>query len=95
MLGVRDDEDREYRKSLRRSTDILRPVVRGSFLVTGGRGLTGSIVNMVLDYLRIFFHLDLIKFFGNQRTIMAAILFSLFILVPALYQLHLRMQKAE
>ena len=40
-------------------------------------------------------HLDLIKFFGNQRTIMAAILFSLFILVPALYQLHLRMQKAE
>ena len=39
--------------------------------------------------------MKLIDFFGNQRTIAAAILFSLFILLPALYQLHLRMRKAE
>lgn len=39
--------------------------------------------------------MKLIDFFGNQRTIAAAILFSLFILLPALHQLHLRMRKAE
>ena len=69
MLGVKDDEDRDYRKSLRKSAKILKTVVRGSFLVTGGRGLTGSILNMVLDYLRIFFHLDLMRFNSMQRQV--------------------------
>ena len=38
--------------------------------------------------------LKLVDLFGSQRTVIAAVLFSLFILLPSLYQLHLRMRKA-
>ena len=70
MLSVKDDDEKEYRKELYRAADTLRGVVRGSFLVTGGRGLTGSVINMILDYLRIFFHLDLIKFNSMQKRVL-------------------------
>lgn len=39
--------------------------------------------------------MKLIDFFGSQRTVAAALLFSLFILLPAIYQLHLRLKKAD
>ena len=38
--------------------------------------------------------MKLIDLFGTQRTVAAAVLFSLFILLPALYQLNLRMRRA-
>ena len=38
--------------------------------------------------------LKLIDLFGSQRNVAAAVLFSLFILLPALYQLYLRLRKA-
>lgn len=37
----------------------------------------------------------LIDIFGTQRTVAAAVVFSLFIFLPALYQLNLRLRKAE
>ena len=37
--------------------------------------------------------MELIDLFGNQRTELAADFFSLLILLPAIYQLHLRMRK--
>lgn len=39
--------------------------------------------------------MKLVDFFGSQRTVAAALLFSLFILLPAIYQLHLRLKKAD
>ena len=39
--------------------------------------------------------MQLIDLFGTQRHVAAAVVFSLFILLPALYQLHLRMKKAD
>ena len=39
--------------------------------------------------------MQLIDLFGSQRHVAAAVVFSLFILLPALYQLHLRMKKAD
>ena len=39
--------------------------------------------------------LTLADLFGSQRTIAAAVLFSLFILLPSLYQLNQRLRKAE
>lgn len=39
--------------------------------------------------------MDLTKLFGSQKTVIAAVIFSLCILLPAIYQLHLRMKKAE
>lgn len=37
----------------------------------------------------------LIDLFGSQRTVSAALIFSLFILLPAIYQLNLRLRKAR
>ena len=69
MLRVKDDEEKEYRKELKTAVKLLSPVVRGSFLLTAGRGLTGGLVNMILDYLRIYFHIDLIKFNSMQKKV--------------------------
>ena len=38
--------------------------------------------------------IKLIDILGSQRQVVAAVIFSLFILLPALYQLHLRLKKA-
>ena len=39
--------------------------------------------------------MELIDLFGNQRTELAAVFFSLLILLPAIYQLHLRQRHAD
>ena len=56
-------------------------------------------VNNTVAYVLYNFYpnsdMKLIDLFGSQRTVAAALLFSLFILLPALYQLHLRMRRAE
>lgn len=39
--------------------------------------------------------MKLLDLFGSQRTVVAAVLFSLLILLPALYQLNLRLRKAQ
>ena len=39
--------------------------------------------------------LKLVDLFGSQRTVVAAVLFSLLILLPSLYQLNLLMRKAK
>ena len=38
--------------------------------------------------------LHLIDFFGSQRSVAAAVMFSLFIFLPSLYQLNMRLRKA-
>jgi membrane protease YdiL (CAAX protease family) len=67
---------------------------------------TGSILpgvayhwaNNTVAYVLYHFYPDpnlkIIDIFGSQRTVSAAILFSLFILLPALYQLALRLRRA-
>ena len=39
--------------------------------------------------------IHLVDILGSQRSVAAAVLFSLFILLPALYQLNLRLRKAQ
>lgn len=39
--------------------------------------------------------MKLVDLFGTQRSVAAAVLFSLFILVPSIYQLSLRLRKAQ
>ncbi len=55
-------------------------------------------VNNSIAYVVYNFYPDpslkLIDLFGSQRTVAAALVFSLFILLPALYQLNLRLRKA-
>ncbi len=55
--------------------------------------------NNTIAYILFKFYPDpdthLIDIFGTQRNVAAAVVFSLFILVPAIYQLHLWMRRAE
>ena len=56
-------------------------------------------INNSIAYVVYNFYPDpslrLIDLFGSQRSVAAAILFSLFILLPSLYQLNMRLKKAE
>lgn len=61
-------------------------------------GIVYHWVNNSVAYVLCNFYPDpslkLIDLFGNQRTVAAAVLFSLFILLPALFQLNQRLKKA-
>lgn len=70
ILSVDDDEDLDFRKVIREAVRAIRPVTRFGFLVTAGRGLTGGFFNMFLDYVRIFFHADLIRFNSMQKRML-------------------------
>jgi DNA mismatch repair ATPase MutS len=51
----------KYTDTLRSDYKIYAKFVKGSWLVTS-RNPSGSLADMFLDYLRMFFHLDLMKF---------------------------------
>lgn len=71
MLKVNDDDDLRYRRVLKSATDLLYDLSKWSVLLVGGRGLTGGIMNMILDYVRMIFHLDLMVFNSIQSRIAA------------------------
>ena len=62
-------------------------------------GIVYHWVNNSIAYVVYNFYPDpqmkLLDLFGSQRTVAAALLFSLCILLPALYQLNLRLRKAR
>lgn len=41
---------------------------RGSFLVLGGNSMSGDLGDLILDYIRILFHIDIIKFNSMLRV---------------------------
>jgi len=51
-----------------RSKELL-PITRGAFLLSRGRNATGGLADLILDYLRMFLHLDLILFHFLQKEI--------------------------
>ncbi len=62
LLKIRSEGVSDYQKQLSEALFRLKVVERNFFLLTTGRQMTGSILELPLDYLRIFLHLDLIKF---------------------------------
>ncbi|MBR5377192.1 MAG: hypothetical protein IK139_07920, partial [Lachnospiraceae bacterium] len=62
LIKIRCSETAEYTERIGQLTNGLRGLNINTFILFSGRGLTGGMLGMVLDYLRIFFHLDLIKF---------------------------------
>lgn len=62
-------------------------------------GIVYHWVNNTCAYILYNFYPDpslkLLDFFGSQRTVAAAVLFSLFILLPSLFQLNLQLKKAD
>ncbi len=63
------EELKEETERIREARKILKPLSRGAFLLMGGRDLTGNLWEIPLDYLRIFFHVDLIKFNSMLRFV--------------------------
>ncbi|MDD5936292.1 MAG: hypothetical protein PUC65_12175 [Clostridiales bacterium] len=57
----------EYTDKLRANYKIYAPFIRGAWLVTS-RNPAGSLADMFLDYLRMIFHIDLIKFNTMMKT---------------------------
>ena len=62
VLKIETPELEKYRERLRLSLDILKGIERNSWIVTTGKRLTGGLLELPLDFIRIFFHPDLIKF---------------------------------
>jgi DNA mismatch repair ATPase MutS len=54
-------EIKTYTDQLQEDTKLFKKLQRGSFLLAP-KSPNGSIVDAILDYLRMFFHIDLIKF---------------------------------
>lgn len=55
-------EIKQYTDSLKTSDQSFQKFKSGSFFVVGGRDMGGNITDFILDYLRMLFHVDLIKF---------------------------------
>lgn len=51
----------EYQKELRDAVKCFRKFCRRSYLVEGGRQMGGDILDSLMDYVRMLFHVDLIK----------------------------------
>lgn len=55
-----------YAEDLKRLSGIFASVKRGSWLITNS--VSGSLVDVIMDYVRMLFHVDLIKF-NNMRKV--------------------------
>lgn len=62
LLALDAPELSEYIAKLKKDQDVLKELNHGMFLLMSGRNLTGSLMELPLDYIRIFFHLDLMRF---------------------------------
>ena len=58
-----------YTNDLLERTQKLSRLTSGSFLLMSGRSATGSLFDVVLDYFRMFLHLDLIRFYFLQKAV--------------------------
>lgn len=55
-------ELKEYSKQFERAEKTFKRFKKGSYLVVGGRAMGGDLGDMILDYIRMLFHVDIIKF---------------------------------
>ena len=56
----------DHSEALRRLYKTFASVKRGSWLITNS--VSGSLVDVIMDYVRMLFHVDLIKFNTMRKT---------------------------
>lgn len=61
MVKIKNTEIDEYRKTMEDSLTKLSSIQRGIFLISIN-GSNGSISEIIMEYIRMLFHVDLIKF---------------------------------
>jgi len=69
IIKSNNDEIANEQDRLRELTLKLNSFARFSYLIMSRNSGTGNILELVLDYIRMFFHLDLIKFFQMRDEI--------------------------
>lgn len=63
------EELSDYNAILKQNASVFKTVRRGSQFLTAGRKNSGSIADIVMEYVRFFTHIDLIKFNNMLRHI--------------------------
>lgn len=66
VASVRIEGLEQYQQELLELTGCFRKFCRGSNLVAGGKAMGGDMLDSLLDYVRMLFHIDLIKI-GTMR----------------------------
>lgn len=59
----------EYLKKIGEKKRIFQKFRKNSFLVAAGNGMTGSLEDVVLDYVRMIFHIDILKFYSMLEEV--------------------------
>lgn len=62
LIKLDTPELHEYTERLKGALNDLKGLGKNTYILMSGQKMTGSIIELPMDYLRIFFHLDLIKF---------------------------------
>lgn len=62
LMGLRTDELSVYFDEMKAALFATKSFRRHSYILMSGKRFTGTVMELPLDYLRMFFHLDLIKF---------------------------------
>jgi len=58
-----------FGRDLKRLAGVFSSVKSGSWLITNS--VSGSLVDVIMDYVRMLFHVDLIKFNNMRKTVMS------------------------
>ncbi|MBO6137625.1 MAG: hypothetical protein J6O71_03340 [Lachnospiraceae bacterium] len=60
----------EYFEQISETVAFFKKITLNSFILFAGRSLTGNLLSLPLDYIRIVFHLDLIKFNNSLKFVL-------------------------
>lgn len=66
---IKNEEIQKYVTRIREEAAPLMKMRKGSKFVIGGRGLTGGLEDIFMDYVRMLFHVDIIRFNQMLNTL--------------------------
>lgn len=69
LMNLKTEELSEYFEEMEAALDATKGFRRNSYILMSGKRFTGDLLEIPLDYLRMFLHLDLIKFNSMLKTI--------------------------
>lgn len=62
-------ELKQYTEQFAQAEKAFKKFRKGSFIVVGGRSMSGDLLDIILDYQRMLFHTDIIKFGTMLRVV--------------------------
>lgn len=68
LCKIEADELKPYQSRLKEISKALKKLRKGAFLLTQG-AVSGSFVDAIMDYVKMIFHVDIIKFYSMLEVI--------------------------